>query len=104
MMLLDKHFWMDAVERMVKTVCEVALALIGTGMVGIMDVDWLNLLSVCVMAALVSVLSSIASSIKTDTVSGASLVSNPATTANLVDPLPEDEQPTLDEVAEKLAS
>ena len=101
MMLLDKHFWMDALERMVKTVCEVALALIGTGMVGIMDVDWLNLLSVCVMAALVSVLSSVASSIKTDTVSGASLVSNRVTA---IDPLPVDEQSTLDEVAEKLAS
>lgn len=100
-MLLDKHFWMDVVERMVKTVCEVALALIGTGMVGIMDVDWLNLLSVCVMAALVSVLSSVASSIKTDTVSGASLVSNRVTA---IDPLPVDEQSTLDEVAEKLAS
>ena len=100
-MLLDKHFWMDAVERMVKTVCEVALALIGTGMVGIMDVDWLNLLSVCVMAALVSVLSSIASSIKTDTVSGASLVSTRPVT---VEPLPDDGQSALDEVAEKLAS
>ena len=101
MMLLDKHFWLDAVERMVKTVCEVALALIGTGMVGIMDVDWLNLLSVCVMAALVSVLSSIASSIKTDTVSGASLVSTRPVT---VEPLPDDGQSALDEVAEKLAS
>lgn len=101
MMLLDKHFWLDAVERMVKTVCEVALALIGTGMVGIMDVDWLNLLSVCVMAALVSVLSSVASSIKTDTVSGASLVS---TRPHVVEPLSDDGQSTLDEVAEKLAS
>lgn len=101
MVLLDKHFWMDAVERMVKTVCEVALALIGTGMVGIMDVDWLNLLSVCVMAALVSILTSVASSIKTDTVSGASLVSNRVTA---IEPLPVDEQSTLDEVAEKLAS
>ena len=101
MTLLDKHFWLDAFERMAKTVCEVALALIGTGMVGIMDVDWLNLLSVCVMAALVSVLSSVASSIKTDTVSGASLVSNRVTA---IDPLPVDEQSTLDEVAEKLAS
>lgn len=101
MVLLDKHFWMDAAERMVKTVCEVALALIGTGMVGIMDVDWLNLLSVCVMAALVSLLSSIASSVKTDTVSGASLVSN---RAPVVEPLSDDEQSTLDEVAEKLAS
>lgn len=79
----------------------VALALIGTGMVGIMDVDWLNLLSVCVMAALVSVLASIASSIKTDTVSGASLVSNRVTE---LEPLSEDKQSTLDEVAEKLAS
>lgn len=101
MTLLDKHFWMDALERMVKTVCEVALALIGTGMVGIMDVDWLNLLSVCVMAALVSVLSSVASSIKTDTVSGASLVSTRPVT---VEPLPDDGQSALDEVAEKLAS
>ena len=100
-MLLDKHFWMDAVERMVKTVCEVALALIGTGMVGIMDVDWLNLPSVCVMAALVSVLTSVVSSIKTDTVSGASLVSNRVTA---IEPLPVDEQSTLDEVAEQLAS
>lgn len=100
-MLLDKHFWMDAVERMVKTVCEVALALIGTGMVGIMDVDWLNLLSVCAMAALVSILTSVASSIKTDTVSGASLVSNRVAA---IEPLPVDEQSTLDEVAEKLAS
>lgn len=101
MTLLDRHFWMDAVERMVKTVCEVALALIGTGMVGIMDVDWLNLLSVCVMAALVSILTSVASSIKTDTVSGASLVSNRVTA---IEPLPVDGQSTLDEVAERLAS
>lgn len=69
-------FWLDAFERMVKTVCEVALALIGTGMVGILDVDWLNLLSVCAMSAITSLLASIVSNVKVDTVSGASLVSS----------------------------
>lgn len=79
MSLTSVDFWLDALERMVKTVCEVALALIGTGMVGILDVDWLNLLSVCAMSAITSLLASIVSNVKVDTVSGASLVSTSST-------------------------
>lgn len=54
-------FWRDAIERAVKTAAQTAVALIGTGAVGIIEVDWYNVLSVSIVAALVSVLTSVAS-------------------------------------------
>lgn len=59
--MLTKSFWKDALERAVKTAAQTAVALIGTGLVGIIDVDWANIASVSGVAALVSVLTSVAS-------------------------------------------
>ena len=54
-------FWRDTIERAIKTAAQTAVAMIGTGLVGILDVDWLNVVSVTVVAALLSVLTSIGS-------------------------------------------
>ena len=54
-------FWKDAGERAVKTAAQTAVALIGTGMVGILDVDWAQVGSVTAVAALLSILTSVGS-------------------------------------------
>ena len=59
--MLSKSFWIDAAERAVRTAAQTAVALIGTGAVGIIDVDWQNVASVSAVAAVVSLLTSIAS-------------------------------------------
>lgn len=46
--------------RALKTAAQTMLAVVGTGMVGILDVDWANCLSVTLMATLLSVVTSIA--------------------------------------------
>ena len=70
----NKAFWLDTVERAVKTGAQVLVALIGTGSVGLLDVDWQNSLSVTIVAMIVSILTSIASSGTVDTVSPASTI------------------------------
>lgn len=59
--MLSKTFWKDAAERAVKTAAQTAIALIGTELVGVIEVDWVNIASVSGVAALVSVLTSVAS-------------------------------------------
>lgn len=59
--MLSKSFWIDAAERAVKTAAQTAVAMLGTGLVGIIDVDWQNVASVSAVAAVVSLLTSIAS-------------------------------------------
>lgn len=54
-------FWRDAFERAVKTAAQTAVALIGTGLVGVLEVDWLQILSVALVAAAVSILTSVSS-------------------------------------------
>lgn len=46
--------------RSVKTMAQAALAVIGTGTIGLMDMDWLNILSIALMAGVCSLLTSIA--------------------------------------------
>ncbi len=46
--------------RAIRTVCQTAVALIGTNSVGITDVQWLGVLSGAALAGVVSVLTSIA--------------------------------------------
>lgn len=53
--------WLKAAGiRAVKTMAQSALAVIGTGTIGLMEVDWLNILSITLMAGVCSVLTSVA--------------------------------------------
>jgi hypothetical protein len=49
-------------ERAVKTFCQALLATLGAGAVNILEVPWLSAVSVAAGAALISVLTSVASS------------------------------------------
>ena len=49
-----------ALTRAVKTAAQTAVALIGTGAVGFTDLDWLQIASVSGVAAVVSLLTSVA--------------------------------------------
>lgn len=53
-------FWRDALERAIRTAAQAVLALWGTSVTGILDVDWQQAVSVAALAALMSVLMSIA--------------------------------------------
>ncbi len=56
-----KTTWFKAAGvRAVKTMAQAALAVLGSGMIGVLEVDWLNLVSVTIMAGVCSVLTSIA--------------------------------------------
>jgi len=54
-------FWKAATERAVKTAAQTLILLIGAGTVGIMALDWPALLGLAGTAALLSVLTSVAS-------------------------------------------
>ena len=56
-----KTTWFKAAGlRAVKTMAQSALAVLGSGMIGVLDVDWLNLISIAIMAGVCSILTSIA--------------------------------------------
>ena len=48
-----------SVERAIKTLAQTAIATIGIGAVGILDVDWVNVLSVSALAGVMSLLTSV---------------------------------------------
>ncbi len=52
-------YWNFAGERAVKTVAQVALATIGVTAAGIIEVDWLQVLSVSALAGIMSLLTSV---------------------------------------------
>lgn len=54
-----KMYFAFAGERAVKTVAQTALATIGVGVSGIMDIDWINVLSVSALAGIMSLLTSV---------------------------------------------
>ena len=64
--MLAKTFWIAAIERAIKTLAQTAAALLTGSATGLLEVDWLQLASVAGMAALVSLLTSIASAATTD--------------------------------------
>jgi hypothetical protein len=57
-------YWRDVAERALKTAAQTAagLLIVGDGVLGLLNVDWLGGLSVVGSAALLSVLTSLASS------------------------------------------
>lgn len=57
----SKQFLLDATERAVKTFAQAAVALLTAGATGLLGVDWLQVLSVAGLAALISLLTSVGS-------------------------------------------
>ena len=54
------NFWRDALERAIRTAAQAVLALWGTSITGVLEVNWEQVGSVAALAALTSVLMSIA--------------------------------------------
>lgn len=57
--LTCKAFWASALARALRTLCQTAVAIIGTTAV-VSEVDWLTVGSSALLAAIVSILTSIA--------------------------------------------
>lgn len=55
---MTKEFWKAALVRALKTVCQTAVATIGTAMV-VTDVDWVYVVSASLLAGILSLLTSI---------------------------------------------
>ena len=54
-----RRYWEYAAERATKTLAQTALATIGVGAVGILEVDWVNVGSVSALAGMMSLLTSV---------------------------------------------
>ncbi len=74
--MFTKDFWVDTFERAIRTACQAALSAGVVGGVGLFDVDWLNVCGIALVAAIASVLTCVASSGKTDSISPASLATS----------------------------
>lgn len=74
--MFTKDFWVDTLERAIRTACQAALSAGVVGGVGLFDVDWLNVGGIALVAAIASVLTCVASSGKTDSISPASLATS----------------------------
>lgn len=64
MTILSREFWAYAGERAIKTFAQTALATLGGGTIGVLDVDWVGVGSVSAGAAILSLLTSIVSTSK----------------------------------------
>jgi len=60
MRIFSLEFWSYAGERAIKTVAQSAIAVIGTGSIGLFAIDWVSLASVSLGAGLLSILTSVA--------------------------------------------
>ncbi|MDG4985763.1 holin [Lactococcus lactis] len=56
-----KNFLRDLAERAIKTFAQSMVALLTAGATGILEVDWINTLSVALLATVISVFTSLAS-------------------------------------------
>lgn len=57
---MNKTWVKAALVRAVKTMAQTAVSLLGTGAMGILDVDWLAVISASALAGILSILTSIA--------------------------------------------
>jgi hypothetical protein len=53
------QYWSYSGERAIKTCAQVAIATIGVGAVGVLDVDWVQVASVSALAGVMSLLTSV---------------------------------------------
>lgn len=60
-MLWTRSYWSAVAERALKTAAQALIAILAVGQTDVLAVDWQNALAVTLTAALLSVLSSIAS-------------------------------------------
>ena len=74
--MFTKDFWIDTFERAIRTACQAALSAGVVGGVGLFQVDWLNVCGIALVAAIASVLTCVASSGKTDSISPASFATS----------------------------
>lgn len=54
-----KRYLDYAIERAAKTLAQTALATIGTSAIGVLDVDWVTVISVSALAGIMSLLTSV---------------------------------------------
>lgn len=59
MIIFTRKFWDYALERALKTGAQVAIATIGTNVVGLLDIDFVGVFSTAGAAILLSVLTSV---------------------------------------------
>lgn len=59
--MFNFYFWVAAAERALKTLAQTLVALIGANAVSVMELDWPQMLGVAGTAAVVSILTSLAS-------------------------------------------
>ena len=63
-MMHDKQYWLNWLKfagiRAIKTTSQAACGMLSGNMIGVMDVEWLAVLSVSLMAGIVSLLTSVA--------------------------------------------
>lgn len=60
MKFFSLEFWSYAGERAIKTVAQSAIAVLGSGSIGLFSIDWVSLASVSLGAGLLSILTSVA--------------------------------------------
>ena len=59
--MFTRAFWTATTERAIKTLAQTAAALAGGAGLGLLDIDWIAVGSISGLAAIVSVLTSVAS-------------------------------------------
>lgn len=57
---MNKEFWKAALNRAIRTVCQTAIAMIGTATL-MQDLNWVNVLSASLLAGIMSILTSVVS-------------------------------------------
>lgn len=72
--LTTKRFWLDALERAIKTLIQTAVAVSGLGATNVLSIDWKATLAAAATAAGMSLLTSVVSVLQSDSLSPASLV------------------------------